>query len=312
MKRFIILLLSAIFVLCFCFPVQADRIDKRSEEATDIIVGKIKHIKSYYATNKWRDDLIMSEITLKVDKALKGERPDELSFIIEGGVVGDMVLRVSKVPLFEEGERLVFYLKKKDAGFEYLDSTEVEATREKGKPAPKLPCCKTFAKWPDPSVGYAINPNAADMTQHCIDSEIIAGADAWNDTSGIKLRYAGATNISTVSSSDDNVVFFRDEESGSTIAVTYIWYTRKGGSIIAFDMVFYDYWTFFGLTSGCNGTDCNTGFYLQPIAAHEFGHAIGLDHNRCQSSLMFPYASYCESSLLAEEDATCIQRLYPY
>lgn len=316
MKRLIIMTVALAFVLCLGFTAQADKIDRRAEEATNIVVGKIKQVKSFHATNKWNDDLIMSQVTLKVDKALKGEQQNEVTFIVEGGTVGDIVLRVSSVPLFEEGEAITLYLKKKENRFEYLDSEGKDVSVAKAKPSPPskptLPCCKTFAKWPSLNVPFYINPNASDMSPDCVDDVINAGAAAWNIAiSKSILHYAGSTDKTSVSSSDENAIFFRDDPSGSTIAVTYIWYARKGGSITAFDMIFYDSWAFFDLLKGCNDTNCQEGFYLQSIAAHEFGHAIGLDHNRCANSLMYPYASYCEENLISTDDTNCVQNLYP-
>jgi len=315
MKRLIIMSVALTFLLCISFPVQADRIDKRADEATNIVVGKIKQVKSFYATNKWGDNLIMSEVTLKVDKVHKGDQVDEVTFIVEGGAVGDIVLRVSSVPLFEEGEALILYLKKEDSRFEYLDSNRFEASGGKAKPSPPskpptLPCCKTFASWPDPNVVYFINPNGGDMEEDCMISDIQAGADAWNNALGINLiKNTETTDSAEVIYDEENVIFFRNDQSSNTIAATYIWYTRKGGKILAFDMVFYDYWTFFSLLKKCTN-ECSDGFYLQPIAAHEFGHAIGLDHNRCTDSLMYPYADYCETALLTTDDAVCVQSLY--
>ena len=321
MKRLIIASAALTFLLCISFPVQADRIDKRADEATNIVVGKIKQIKSFYATNKWGDNLIMSEVTLKVDKVHKGDQVDEVTFIVEGGTVGDIVLRVSSVPLFEEGEELILFLKKKNGRFEYLDSKRFDASGAKVKPSPPskptLPCCKTFASWPDDldSVDYHINPLNLDMSADCTVSDIEAGAIVWNSASpGINLKYAGPPTSTTNSNNGENVIFFRDDPrqdglSGGTIAVTYIWYTRKGGKILDFDMIFYDQWAFFSFicTQTCQGED---GFYLQTIAAHEFGHAIGLDHNRCTDSLMYPYADYCETNSLTTNDTACVQSLY--
>jgi len=328
MKRLIIMTAALAFVLCLSFPVQADKIDKRADEATNIVVGKIKQVKSFYATNKWGDNLIMSEVTLKVDKVHKGDQVDEVTFIVEGGTVGDIVLRVSSVPLFEEGEELILFLKKKNGRFEYIDSHKFGVSGAKAKPSPPskpptLPCCKTFAKWPSPYpvVYYYINPNGGDMLDACVSSEIQAGAEAWNVALGIDLLNYSETptpfdNVNfdnNIKLDYRNIIFFRNDTDGSTIAVTYIWYTRKGGEIRDFDMVFYDHWKFFSLLTDCSG-ECRAtnkdGFYLETIAAHEFGHAIGLDHNRCTDSLMYPYASYCDGYLLSVNDETCAQSLY--
>jgi hypothetical protein len=310
MRRTTIIILTVAFLICMSLPVLADKIGLRAEEATDIVVGKIKHAKSFYAKNRWGDELIMSEVNLKVDKALKGGQYDEVVFIVEGGEVGDVMLRVSSVPLFKEGETAVFYLKNKDNRFEYLDREELDLPGAKAKPAAKPTCCKTFAKWPSMTVPFYINPTNKDMSTDCAVNEITAGAISWNAISGINLQFSGETDTAIIKSDYENVIFFRDDPSGSTIAVTYIWYTKKSGTITAFDMIIYDSWAFFGLGGSCSSTCNNDGFYLQPIATHELGHAIGLDHNRCQSSIMYPYASYCEDESLSGDDATCVQGLY--
>ncbi|MDI6845687.1 MAG: matrixin family metalloprotease, partial [Candidatus Saccharicenans sp.] len=96
---------------------------------------------------------------------------------------------------------------------------------------------------------------------------------------------------------------------GSTIAVTYTWYNRTTGIIIEFDMMFYDGWKYFSFDNACTSA-CNGGFYLSIIAAHEFGHAIGLDHNDCTNSLMYPYADYCETELTRDVDISCARTIY--
>jgi len=305
----ITILLVVGLAISLAFPAHADRISAKAEGATHVVSGKIKQVGSYFATNRWGDELILSDVTVKVSRTLKGDPQDEIVFTVEGGEVADVVLRVSTVPLFQEGEEVVVHLKKKDNRFEYLGSGDT-AAREKHNT--RLACCKTFASWPTTNVPFYVNPNTQDLTPRCVIEEIQAAAGTWNAALGeTLLDYKGTTDITAVSAGDKNAVFFRNDPSGNTIAVTYIWYTKKGGSITAFDMIFYDAWAFFGLLKGCVGTTCNGGFYLQPIAAHEFGHAIGLDHNRCGDSLMYPYATYCGQDMLSADDTACVVSLYP-
>jgi len=298
------------------FSAQAATVDKFAEKATHKLIGKVKKVESYYGSNTWGDNLIFSRVSVKVEKKLKGEMFDNVEFTVEGGTVGDMTLNVSECPLFSEGEVFLFYLKKTDGKFEYLYSQEpgetIDAVRP-GKSSPaKIPllCCNTFAKWPNANVYYYINPNTSDVSPDCAINDIISGAAAWNDCSGINLSYSGKTPTHVISSTDGNVIFFRPDSSGNTIAVTYTWYARKGGQIIAFDMVFYDgAWKFFSETCP---TNCSIGFYIQTIATHELGHAIGLDHNKCGSSMMYPYASYCTINGLSADDVACARNLYGY
>lgn len=53
------------------------------------------------------------------------------------------------------------------------------------------------------------------------------------------------------------------------------------------------------------------GFNLYVVAAHEFGHALGLKHSRNPESLMYPtYRSSRPASLLSREDIANINALY--
>merc|ERR1719259_940497 len=54
----------------------------------------------------------------------------------------------------------------------------------------------------------------------------------------------------------------------------------------------------------------NDGYSLLLVAAHEFGHTIGLDHSRSKSALMYPTYSAVENFELPQDDINGARRLY--
>jgi len=299
MKKRVIFLGLVLFVL-FAFPTMATKVSKDDEEATHIFVGEVEDVQGYYDFNEWDDYLIFSRIKVNVKKELKGKAEKNVYFSVEGGTAGEISLWVSESPVFKKGETYKFYLKKTDAEYKLIKQELVKALSQTS-------CCVTFARWFANSAPYSVNPANNDMTTDCAVTEIQEGAGAWNPPFNLQLE--GTTTENKVRQNFSNIVFFRKVKGGRTIAVTYTWYYTFTGQIIEFDMVFYDGWKFFSFDNTCTNT-CNGGFYLSVIAAHEFGHAIGLDHNDCQDSIMYPYASYCDTGWISKDDKTCAGSIY--
>ena len=299
MKKRVILFGLVLFVF-LVFPTLATKVIKDDEEATHIFIGEVEEVQGYFDLNEWDDYLIFSRIKVKVKKELKGKAEKDVSFSVEGGTIGEIGLWVSESPAFKKGEAYKFYLKKTDSEYKLLKQERVMTPNQ-------TTCCATFARWFGNSALYSINPDNNDMATSCALTEIQAGAGAWNPP--FNLQFESLTTENKVRQNFRNVVFFRKVKSRSTIAVTYIWYYASTGQILEFDMVFYDGWKFFSTGNGCTNT-CNGGFYLSVIAVHEFGHAIGLDHNDCQDSIMYPYASYCDTGWITRDDKTCADSIY--
>jgi hypothetical protein len=164
-------------------------------------------------------------------------------------------------------------------------------------------------KWNHSPITYYVNPVNLDLPQSSLIAAVRAGADTWALQSAAPFRfdYAGTSTQTTNTFDSVNLVMFRNASSGSVIATTYWW--SNGTNILDADIVFWDGgFRFYSGTSGCSG-----GFYIEDIAAHEFGHALGLGHSSLPSATMYPSTSSCNASnrILDPDDIAGVEVLYP-
>ena len=162
--------------------------------------------------------------------------------------------------------------------------------------------------WSQPQTPYYINTANLDLPALSTETAVRAGADTWQQQSGaFRFDYTGSSSQTTNTNDGINLVLFRNASSGSAIATTYWW--SSGSRIIDADIVFWDgAFQFFAGSSGCSG-----GFYIEDIAAHEFGHALGLGHSTFASATMYPSVSSCATGnrTLDADDIAGVRALYP-
>ena len=167
----------------------------------------------------------------------------------------------------------------------------------------------TYAHWGSNSVTFYVNPANADVSQAAAVAALQAGMDVWNTQSGTSFRYqyGGTANDTATAYDNRNVVIFRNASNGGAVASTYSWWS--GSQMLDSDIVFWDgAYTFFTGDAGCSG-----GLYIEDIAAHELGHALGLNHSEVGDATMYPSVSWCSLALrsLAADDIAGAKALYP-
>ena len=72
-----------------------------------IVVGQVR--RTICAWNVGRDE-IQTHVEITVDRYLKGTGNNEIKFTLPGGIINDTVLRVSDIPEFFAGERVLLFL----------------------------------------------------------------------------------------------------------------------------------------------------------------------------------------------------------
>jgi len=165
------------------------------------------------------------------------------------------------------------------------------------------------ATWAQSPVPCSINTTNLDLPESAVEPAVIAGADTWatQSSAAVSLSYTGRSAQTTTGYDGLNLVVFRNASSGSAIATTYYW--SSGNRLIDADIVFWD--AAFRFFSGATG--CSSGFYIEDIAAHEFGHALGMGHSAVQGATMYPSTSSCNANnrSLDADDIAGILFLYP-
>jgi hypothetical protein len=168
------------------------------------------------------------------------------------------------------------------------------------------------SKWSSTQVPIYINPQNADMSAAAAEAAVLWSINEWNTHSGttFQWQYNGQTNQTSTGNDGKNIVVFRNStDGGGALASTYTWwsgsYSRVDSDIVIWDGSY----QFFTGTSGCSGA----GAYVEDIATHELGHALGLNHSGVADATMFSGYSYCsqDQRTLAADDIAGAQALYP-
>ena len=94
----------------------ATDVPTRAQGAKRVVVARVLDVEAHFQTNRFGDQLIVSNALLEVQETLKGAPAATLRVVVEGGTVGDLTLKVSDMPALHFGDRAVFFLDDGDPG----------------------------------------------------------------------------------------------------------------------------------------------------------------------------------------------------
>jgi hypothetical protein len=173
------------------------------------------------------------------------------------------------------------------------------------------------ASWNERSIPYYINTDGVEdigLSESEVESVIQNAAEIWHssniENATFEFSYQGSTKTGGADLTDgEHVVSFDDSwtQGDAVIAIAHVW-PDSNGNIVHFDIeVNIDgvEWT----TSGEEGKHD-----LQNSMAHEFGHALGLEHSDDAEATMAATTPMGETTKrdLHEDDILGFVTLYPY
>lgn len=167
--------------------------------------------------------------------------------------------------------------------------------------------------YPSGVATYYVNANFTDPSAGTPAQQIAAlqaGANSWHSQANIpfQFNYGGTTSVATVAYDNTNAVFYSNTDGGGALAVTYYW--MAGGSMLQFDMQFFDRDGTYNFVWA--QTPTFQQFDIQSVAAHEFGHALGMGHSAVAGATMYPSVAPGDMGprSLAADDIAGAQFLY--
>ncbi|XP_070700185.1 collagenase 3-like [Pempheris klunzingeri] len=156
-------------------------------------------------------------------------------------------------------------------------------------------------KWEKNSLTYRIENYTPDMSVPEIDDSIEKALQVWAKVTPLRFTriYSGTADIMISFGRQAHGDFYPFDGPDGTLAHAFAPAPGIGG-----DAHFDDDETFTFRS--------NTGYVLFMVAAHEFGHSLGLSHSTDPGALMYPVYSYRnpDTFVLPRDDVNGIQSLY--
>lgn len=89
---------------------------ERARQAAHAVVATVETATSSFGINEFGDQLILTDLQLRIEETIKGRSAPGMVVTVEGGTVGALTLNVSDMPSLRRGDRAVFFLDRTQAG----------------------------------------------------------------------------------------------------------------------------------------------------------------------------------------------------
>lgn len=111
----LLLLLWVLFIPNALSLVQEKNLKMLTEEADNIVIGKVGNQESY-----WEDGKIFTNVTIFAKQHLKGKNEKQITLTVPGGTVDGISATVSDAPLFEEDDEVLLFLKENNLKHDFI------------------------------------------------------------------------------------------------------------------------------------------------------------------------------------------------
>ncbi|XP_033954495.1 collagenase 3-like [Pseudochaenichthys georgianus] len=156
-------------------------------------------------------------------------------------------------------------------------------------------------KWQKNSLTYRIENYTPDMSESEVDDSIERALQVWAKVTPLRFTriYSGTADIMISFGRQSHGDYYPFDGPGGTLAHAFAPSPGIGGD------AHFDEDEDFTFRS-------NTDYILFMVAAHEFGHSLGLSHSDDAGALMYPVYSYRnpDTFILPRDDVNGIQSLY--